>query len=91
MSMRSLKGIRSRFGPEACVAHVIAAAVLIVLPAIVVTREGVASLTTGLIVTTVFGIGYLVAAVLGGKIISDIRGETAGHRREAEQRVGPGN
>ena len=89
--MRSLKRIRSRFRPEAYVGHAVAAAMLIVLPAIVVSGEGVASLTVGLIVTTVLGIGYLVAAVLGGKINSGIRGETARNRREAKLRVRPKN
>ncbi len=75
--MRSLKHIRSKFSLEARVGYAIAGATLLVLSAVVVYHEGGAGVTAGLVLSALFGIGYLAAAVLGGRIGGDGASSTA--------------
>jgi hypothetical protein len=75
--MKSLKHIRNTLSLEARLGYAIAGATLLVLPAVVVYREGNAGVTAGLVLSALFGIGYLIAAVLGGKIGGDRAGSTA--------------
>lgn len=69
--MNAIKRVRSRFGSAARAGHALAGAVLLVLPAIVVYREGTAGVTAGLILSGLFGIAYLVAAAVGAAISDD--------------------
>lgn len=75
--MSSLRHIRNTFSLEARVGYAIAGATLLVLPAVVMYREGNAGVTAGLVLSALFGIGYLIAAVLGGKIGRDGAGSAA--------------
>jgi len=45
----------------------VAGAALVVLPALVAYREGIAGLRPEALVAAVFGVVYLAAAVLGGR------------------------
>lgn len=75
--MKALNRIRKKFSSEARVGYAIAGAALLVLPAVVVYSEGVAGVTAWLGVSALFGIGYLTAAVFGGKIRGDGASATA--------------
>jgi hypothetical protein len=72
--MNAIKQVRSRFSSAARVGHALAGAVLLVLPAIVVYREGSAGVKAGLILSGLFGIAYLVAAAAGRAISDDVGG-----------------
>lgn len=65
--MRSIGWIRARLNPTARLGYGIAGAVLLVLPVLVATRDGVAALRPEAAVAALFGVGYLVAAAYGGK------------------------
>lgn len=69
--MKALKRIGKKFGSEARAGYAVAGAALLVLPAIVVSGEGGAPATVWLVVSALFGIGHLSAAVFGGKILGD--------------------
>jgi VIT1/CCC1 family predicted Fe2+/Mn2+ transporter len=75
--MKALNRIGKKFSSEARVGYAIAGAALLVLPAVVVSSEGSAGVTVPLVVLALFGIGYLTAAVFGGKIRGDGAGSTA--------------
>ena len=72
--MRSLKRM---FNSAAGVGYAIAGVTLLVLPAFVVYREGGAGVTAALVMSALFGIGFLVAAVLGAKTGGTGAGSTA--------------
>jgi hypothetical protein len=69
--MKTPNRIRKKFGPEARAGYAIAGAALLVLPVVVVYHEGGIGVTAGLVLSALFGIGYLTAAVFGGKIPGD--------------------
>lgn len=75
--MKALNRIAKKFGSEARVGYAVAGAALIVLPAVVVSGEGGAGVTVWLVVSALFGIGYLSAAVFAGKILGDGAGSKA--------------
>lgn len=66
--MRSIKRIRNKLSPTARLGYGIAGAALVVLPALVAYREGIAGLRPEAVVAALFGVGYLLAAALGGKL-----------------------
>lgn len=68
--MRSIKWIRNKLSPTARLGYGIAGAVLVVLPALVAYREGIAGLRPEAVVAALFGVGYLMAAALGGRVAS---------------------
>jgi hypothetical protein len=69
-----MRRIRSRFSSTARAGYALAGAALLVLPTMVVYREGSAGVTTGLALSVLFGIGYLIAAAVGGRISDDLGG-----------------
>ena len=72
--MSGIRRVRSRFSSTARVGYALAGAVLLVLPAIIVYREGGNGVTPGLILSALFGVAYLVAAALGAAIHDDVGG-----------------
>jgi hypothetical protein len=68
--MRSMKWINNKFSPTARLGYGIAGAALVVLPALVAYREGIAGLPAEAVVAALFGVGYLMAAALGGEFAS---------------------
>jgi hypothetical protein len=68
--MRSIRRIRNKFNPTARLGYGIAGAALVVLPALVAYREGIAGLRPEAVLAALFGVGYLMAAALGGKFAS---------------------
>jgi hypothetical protein len=65
-----MKWIRIKFSPTARLGYGVAGAVLLVLPALVAYREGVAGLRPEAMIAALFGIGYLAAAMFGGRHVS---------------------
>ena len=72
--MRAVKRVMSRFSSSARAGHALAGAVLLVLPGIVVYREGGAGVTVGLVLSVLFGVGYLIAAAVGRTISDEVGG-----------------
>jgi hypothetical protein len=72
--MGAVKRVTSRFGSSARAGHALAGAVLLVVPTIVVYEEGGAGVTIGLVLSVLFGLGYLIAAAVGGAISDDVGG-----------------
>lgn len=68
--MRSIKRIRNKLSPAARLGYGIAGVALLVLPALVAYREGIAGLRPEAVFAAVFGIGYLIAAAVSGKFAS---------------------
>lgn len=75
--MKLLNHIRNTSRLEARVGYAIAGAALLVLPAVVMCRDGDAAATAGLVASALFGIGYLIGAVLVGRIGGADSGSTA--------------
>ena len=72
--METIRHIRSRFSSTARAGYALAGAALLVLPTMVVYREGSAGVTAGVALSALFGIGYLIAAVEDGAISDDLGG-----------------
>ena len=62
--MDSFRGVRKSLSSTAQVGYSIAGAALLVPPALVLCSEGITGVTTGFVLSALFGIGYLIAAVL---------------------------
>jgi VIT1/CCC1 family predicted Fe2+/Mn2+ transporter len=75
--MKALNRIGNKFSSEARAGYALAGAALLVLPSVVVFSEGGAGATVWLVVSALFGIGCLTAAVFGGEMGGDGAGATA--------------
>jgi hypothetical protein len=72
--MGAVKRVMSGCSSSARLGHALAGAALLVLPAMVVYREGSAGVTLDLVLPVLFGIGYLIAAAVGAAISEDVGG-----------------
>ena len=62
--MDSFRRVRKSLSSTAQVGYSIAGAALLVPPALVLCSEGITGVTTGFVLSALFGVGYLIATVL---------------------------